>query len=130
MTDTNNTSPDDDGYLDYLQFKSQSDREIAQLQTQQRDLVKQMDNLTLRTEIAKEVRAVGGTDDIADLIAPIIISRAAKKRDGSWSVGGQTLGDAISDLRSSDALRAWLKPAAEPTSSLTAEGYIRTAKRY
>ena len=128
MTDIN-SSPDDE-YLDYLHFKSQSDREIALLQSQQRDLTRQMDQLTLKSEIGKEVRALGGTDDIADLIAPIVMSKASKKRDGSWSVGGQTLGDAIDDLRSSDALRAWLKPAADPTSSLSPEGYIRTAKRY
>ena len=130
MTDNISTSTTDDEYLDYLNFKSQSDREIAQLQAQQQQLIKQMDQLTLTSAIAKEVRAVGGTDDIADLIAPIILAKASKKRDGSWAVNGQSLGDAIDDLRSSDALRSWLKPAAEPKSSLSPEGYIRTAKRY
>ena len=122
MTDNNSTTEDE--YLDYLQFKSQSDREIANLQSQQRDLVKQMDQLTLTSAIAKEVRSMGGTDEIADLISPIILAKASKKRDGSWSVGGQNLGDAISDLRSSDALRAWLTPAPNPT-QMTPEGYIR-----
>ena len=121
MTDNISTSTTEDEYLDYLQFKSQSDREIAQLQAQQQQLIKQMDQLTLTSAIAKEVRAVGGTDDIADLIAPIILAKASKKRDGSWAVNGQSLGD---------ALRSWLKPAAEPKSSLSPEGYIRTAKRY
>ena len=130
MTDTNNTSSPEDEYLDYLRYKTASDREIAKLQAEHQQLTRQMDRLDIQTQIAKEVRALGGTDDIADLIAPIIVAKATKKRDGSWSVGAMNLGDAISDLRSSDALRSWLKPAADPTSSLSPEGYIRTAKRY
>ena len=124
MTDTNNTSPADE-YLDYLQYKTANDREIAKLQAEHRDITRQMDQLTLKSEIGKEVRALGGTDDIADLIAPIVMSKASKKRDGSWSVGGQSLGQVIDDLRSSDALRAWLKPATKPSHTNTPEGYIR-----
>ena len=120
MDNTNTT----DEYIDYLQYKTENDREIAKLQSQHQDLNRQLDDLSLRTAIGKEVRAIGGSDDIADLISPIISSRAVKGRDGTFMIGQQSIAEAVAELRSSDALRSWLTPAT-PSQTTTSEGYIR-----
>lgn len=117
-------------YIDYLKWQAEADKNIVQLKAEHDKITQQLDNLHLQNQIGQAVRAAGGSDEIANLVAPLISSHATKKLDGTFAIGQNqvSIADAISDLRSNAALANWMKPQ-QPTSSLSPEGFIRQPRR-